>query len=98
MRQGDFASAEATKGLSDRPLETFGRNLPKGLMTPGNLRQHTFIGSFGAKQLCILMNSISMQQGDFTPAGATKGLSDRPLETFGSTLLLMLWGQSSFAF
>ena len=22
--QGDFASAEATKGLSDRPLETFG--------------------------------------------------------------------------
>ncbi len=26
-RQGDFASAEATKGLSDRPLETFGHPL-----------------------------------------------------------------------
>jgi len=23
---GDFAAAAATKGLSDRPLETFGRN------------------------------------------------------------------------
>ena len=26
---GDFASAEATKGLSDRPLETFGAPLPE---------------------------------------------------------------------
>jgi len=26
---GDFASAEATKGLSDRPLETFGSPLPE---------------------------------------------------------------------
>jgi len=25
---GDFASAEATKGLSDRPLETFGADTP----------------------------------------------------------------------
>ena len=25
-------------------------------------------------------------QGDFAPASATKGLSDRPLETFGLTL------------
>ncbi len=30
---GDFASAEATKGLSDRPLETFGPMLRMGIST-----------------------------------------------------------------
>jgi len=28
-KRRDFASAEATKGLSDRPLETFGSPLPE---------------------------------------------------------------------
>ena len=43
LQQRDFASAEATKGreprwqLSERPLETFGRVLPKGLMPLENL-------------------------------------------------------------
>ena len=30
--QGDFASAEANKGLSDRPLETFGLPLIDGAL------------------------------------------------------------------
>jgi len=31
--------------------------------------------------------SKDVLRGDFTPAGVTKGLSDRPLETFGGYLL-----------
>ena len=35
-------------------------------------------------QRIFLTISYSFLQGIFAPAGATKGLSDRPLETFGA--------------
>ena len=53
---GDFASAEATKGLSDRPLETFGSPLP----------ELTFIG---ARELAPMeaTNINSGVSGAFSP-------------------------------
>ena len=81
----DFASAEATKGLSDRPLETFGAHL---LMRIGFSARNGFLVDGKGKVLL----AFSVSQG-FASAEATKGLSDRPLETFGvatglQTLLL----------
>ena len=38
---------------------------------------------FSASSAFFLTISYSFLQGIFAPAGATKGLSDRPLETFG---------------
>ena len=73
----DFASAEATKGLSDRPLETFGAHPVEAdgdhkkidLLRKARERAFTFFFCFS---------------GDFASAEATKGLSGRPLETFGA--------------
>ena len=39
--------------------------------------------------LSVRKNSILLQAGDFASAEATKGLSDRPLETFGRTPMLL---------
>jgi hypothetical protein len=39
--------------------------------------------------MLLLRKSAFLLQGDFASAEATKGLSDRPLETFGCTLLLL---------
>ena len=80
-----FASAEATKGLSARPLETFGAHL---LMRIGFSTRNGFL--VDGKEKGLLAFSVS--QG-FASAEATKGLSGRPLETFGvatglQTLLL----------
>ena len=71
-----FASAEATKGLSARPLETFGALLLK------RMGVHKLTGFLWmARREASLLSSVS--QG-FASAEATKGLSARPLETFGA--------------
>ena len=74
-----FASAEATKGLSDRPLETFGDHLLKRMGTARNRflvqgKGRSFLASF-----CFAR--------DFASAEATRGLSARPLDPFGAHLL-----------
>ena len=74
----DFASAEATKGLSDRPLETFGDHPLKRMGTARNRflvqsKGRSFLASF-----CFAKN--------FASAEATRGLSDRPLDPFGGPL------------
>ena len=74
---GAFASAEATKGLSGRPLETFGAHPVEAdgdhkkidLLRKARERAFTFFFCFS---------------GAFASAEATKGLSGRPLETFGA--------------
>ena len=123
-----FASAEATKGLSARPLETFGALLLKRMGGPqvnwflvdgreggflaflrfagvrlcggdqrafrspfGNLRGTPFEANGGVHKLtgflwmagkeASLLSSVSR---GFASAEATKGLSARPLETFGA--------------
>ena len=118
-----FASAEATKGLSGRPLETFGadvRNLPqitdslwraggkercsfflfrrefrlcggdqRAFRSPfGNLRPFAASRNLYIKQLSCRRQEKSLTffsriTKGFASAEATKGLSDRPLETFG---------------
>ena len=75
-----FASAEATKGLSDRPLETFGALL---LGRIGFFTENRFlVEGKGKTFLAFLCFAES-----FASAEATKGLSGRPLETFGTLLL-----------
>ena len=73
-----FAPAGATRGLSDHPLDPFGahpyirgRNLSQGTRSLWRAGEKSFTFFF-----CFL--------GDFASAEATKGLSDRPLETFGA--------------
>ena len=40
--------------------------------------------------ILFLLQTIGFAIGrGFAPAGATKGLSDRPLETFGAVLLML---------
>ena len=68
----DFASAEATKGLSGRPLETFGPLQQMGICT----RCTCLVEGKGLPYLFRIAE-------DFASAEATKGLSGRPLETFG---------------
>ena len=52
---GDFASAEATKGLSDRPLETFGADTPM------------FLGFYRCFNIFALLNvSYKEQKGTLT--------------------------------
>ena len=70
-----FASAEATKGLSDRPLETFGAHRLKRMEATRN----RFLVEGKGKSLSFFF----CFSGDFASAEATKGLSGRPLETFG---------------
>ena len=70
----DFASAEATKGLSGRPLETFGP-----LLRMGDSTKNRFL--VDGKENPFLTSSRFTE--GFASAEATKGLSDRPLETFG---------------
>ena len=74
---GDFASAEATKGLSGRPLETFGALLLEriGFVTKTRIlvegRGKTFL-------------AFPCFTKGFASAEATRGLSARPLDPFGS--------------
>ncbi len=71
-----FASAEAAKGLSARPLETFGALLLK------RMGVHKLTGFLWmARREASLLSSVSR---GFASAEATKGLSARPLETFGA--------------
>ena len=76
----DFASAEATRGLSGRPLETFGALLLGriGLF----IKTRFLVEGMGKTFLAF----PCFAEG-FASAEATKGLSDRPLETFGALLL-----------
>ena len=71
-----FASAEATKGLSARPLETFGALLLERI---GFVTKTRFLVEGRGK---IFLAFPCFAEG-FASAEATKGLSDRPLETFG---------------
>ena len=74
---GDFASAEATKGLSGRPLETFGAH---PVEANGGFHKLTGFLWMAGKEASLLS---SVSRG-FASAEATKGLSARPLETFGA--------------
>ena len=70
-----FASAEATRGLSGRPLDPFGAHLLKRM---GATKNRFLVGG-KEKSFTFFFRFL----GDFASAEATKGLSDRPLETFG---------------
>ncbi len=75
----DFASAEATRGLSDRPLDPFGAH---PCMRGRNLPQETaFLRQAGKGP-----TFPSRIAKGFASAEATRGLSGRPLETFGPSL------------
>ena len=66
---GDFASAEATRGLSDRPLETFGPMQRTGFSTENGF----FVEDEGKASLAF----FCFTEG-FASAEATRGLSHRP--------------------
>ena len=68
-----FASAEATKGLSDRPLETFGPMQRTGFSTENGF----FVEDEGKASL-----AFSCFTEGFVSAEATRGLSHRPLNPF----------------
>ena len=73
-----FAPAGATRGLSDRPLDPFGAH-PHYIRGAKPLTRNTFlVEGRGKSPLCF-----PVSQG-FAPAGATRGLSDRPLDPFGA--------------
>ena len=74
-----FASAEATKGLSDRPLETFGP-----FAASRNLYIKRFPCGRQEKGLPILPRIAK----DFAAAEAIRGLSGHPLDPFGGPLPL----------
>ena len=71
---GDFASAEATKGLSGRPLETFGVH---PVEADGDHKKFLVRGK--GKRLLSFFCFL----GAFASAEATRGLSARPLDPFG---------------
>ncbi len=73
----DFASAEATKGLSGRPLETFGAH---PVEADGDHKKIDFLRKARERAFTFFF----CFSGDFASAEATKGLSGRPLETFGA--------------
>ena len=52
----------------------------------------------GASERWQSVFSFFLQGEGFAPAGATKGLSDRPLETFGPMLVGMLARQETVSF
>ena len=90
----DFASAEATKGLSDRPLETFGALLLEriGFVTKTRIlvegRGKTFL-------------AFPCFTKGFASAEATRGLSARPLDPFGGPLcdeMLASWEAERYLF
>jgi len=87
--------SDATKGFSDRPLETFGCD-QRAFRSPfGNLRTRS-------KGFPIaLWKPSDATKGFFDrplePSDATKGLSDRPLETFGCHLLESLYNDATSA-
>ena len=74
---GAFASAEATKGLSDRPLETFGSH---PVEADGDHKKIDFLRKARERAFTFFFCFSE----DFASAEATKGLSGRPLETFGA--------------
>ena len=79
-----FASAEATRGLSDRPLDPFGG--PSLCEWAKPLTRNTFLAA-GRKRAYLSSPRIAK---DFASAEATKGLSARPLETFGRKYFVFL--------
>ena len=81
---GDFASAEATKGLSGRPLETFGDHPLKRM---GTARNRFLVQGKGRSFLAF----FCFAEG-FASEEATRGLSDRPLDPFGPPCLLRQMG------
>ena len=107
-----FAPAGATKGLSDRPLETFGarwvghrfwkrgRRVTFPVTLPNTLQK-----TCGAKESRGRPQSPLVRPQAHTPLPKrfglrpTKGLSDRPLETFGAHLVgqrFFVPGQESY--
>ena len=76
----DFASAEATKGLSGRPLETFGAHPVeangdhKKIDLLRKARERAFLAFFCNTEF-------------FASAEATRGLSGRPLDPFGALIV-----------
>ena len=75
-----FASAEATRGLSGRPLDPFGDHLLRRMGRPTKIG--FLVGGKGKMFSCF----FCFVEG-FASAEATKGLSDRPLDPFGSPAL-----------
>ena len=75
-----FASAEATRGLSDRPLDPFGAH---PCMRGRNLPQETASLWQAGKGLTFLFCITK----NFASAEATRGLSARPLDPFGGPSL-----------
>ena len=76
---GDFASAEATKGLSGRPLETFGAHPVEadGDHKKIDLLRKAREGAF----LAFFCNTAF-----FVSAEETRGLSGRSLDPFGTLI------------
>ena len=72
---GGFASAEATRGLSARPLDPFGAHLLKRIGTTKN----RFLVVGKEKSFTFFFRFL----GAFASAEATRGLSARPLDPFG---------------
>ena len=75
-----FASAEATRGLSGRPLDPFGDHLLRRMGKPTKIG--FFVGGKGKMLPCF----FCFVKG-FASAEATRGLSGRPLDPFGVHLL-----------
>ena len=75
----DFASAEATRGLSGRPLDPFGVHLLRRMGRP------TKIGFFVEGRGKTLLAFPCFAEG-FASAEATRGLSARPLDPFGGSM------------
>ena len=90
---GGIASAEATKGLCGRPLETFALHSHVSWFLS---LQGEIASAEATKGLCgrpletfALHSHVSWflsLQGEIASAEATRGLSDRPLDPFGSPL------------
>ena len=89
-----FASAEATKGLSDRPLETVGALLLERI---GFVTKNRILVEGRGKTLLSFLRIVK----GFASAEATRGLSARPLDPFGGPLcdeMLASWEAERYLF
>ena len=75
-----FASAEATRGLSGRPLDPFGVHLLRRMGRPTKIG--FLVGGKGKMFSCF----FCFVEG-FASAEVTRGLSGRPLDPFGNPAL-----------
>ena len=55
-----------------------------------------FRGAARVAHTVLAKNDCFAKGRGFAPAGATKGLSDRPLETFGAILLLLSFSAAQY--